>query len=173
MKLVSLKAPIVNVRGRWVHLRKEEVKSALKLLEHYRKNEGMPLGEALSLMINGGGGEKNLPQFKFEYYEKEVQEIFSKLTNSDASSLVVLQQPEGFNGILREYQIRGYSWLRYLTSHGIGACLADDMGLGKTVQFIALLLSRRREHNTKPWILICPTSLVGNWYTKSEILSIS
>ena len=105
MKIVSLKAPIVNVRGRWVHLRKEEVKSALKLLEHYRKNEGMPLGEALSLMINGGGGggeEKNLLQFKFEYYEKEVEEIFSKLTNSDASSLVVLQQPEGFNGILRE-----------------------------------------------------------------------
>ena len=164
MKLVSLKTPIVNVRGRWVYLRKEEVESALKLLEHYRKNEGMPLGEALSLMINGGGGEeKNLPQFKFEYYEKEVEEIFSKLTSSDASSLVVLQQPEGFNGILREYQIRGYSWLRYLTSHGIGACLADDMGLGKTVQFIALLLSRRREHNTKPWILICPTSLVGNW----------
>ena len=163
MKLTSLKAPIINVRGRWVYLRKEEVESALKLLEHYRKNGGMSLGKALSLMINCSGKEKNLPQFKFEYYEIEVEEIFSKLTNSNISSLVVLQQPEGFNGILREYQIKGYSWLHYLTSHGIGACLADDMGLGKTVQFIALLLSRVRGHNTKPWILICPTSLVGNW----------
>ena len=161
MKLVSLKNPIVNVRGQWINLRKEEVESALKLLEHYKKNGGIPLGEVLSLMMNRGG--ENFSQFKFEYHEKEIEEILSKLTSSDASLLDVLHQPDGFNGVLRDYQIRGYSWLHYLTCHGIGACLADDMGLGKTIQFIALLLSRRREHDTKPWILICPTSLVGNW----------
>ena len=161
MKLVSLKNPIVNVRGQWINLRKEEVECALKLLEHYKKNGGIPLGEVLSLMMNRGG--ENFSQFKFEYHEKEIEEILSKLTSSDASLLDVLHQPDGFNGVLRDYQIRGYSWLHYLTCHGIGACLADDMGLGKTIQFIALLLSRRREHDTKPWILICPTSLVGNW----------
>ncbi|HXW11861.1 MAG TPA: DEAD/DEAH box helicase [Nitrososphaeraceae archaeon] len=161
MKLVSLKSPIVNFRGQWINLRREYVESALKLLEQYKKNGGMPLGEVLSLMINRG--RENFSQFKFEYHEKEIEEILSKLTSSDISLLDVLHQPDGFNGVLRDYQIRGYSWLHYLTCHGIGACLADDMGLGKTIQFIALLLSRRREHDTKPWILICPTSLVGNW----------
>lgn len=162
MKLVSLKSPIVNFRGQWINLRKEYVESTLKLLEHYKKNGGIPFGEALSFMINRSSGE-NFSQFKFEYHEKEIEEIFYKLTSNDASLLDVLHQPDGFNGVLRDYQIRGYSWLHYLTCNGIGACLADDMGLGKTIQFIALLLSRSMRNDTKPWILICPTSLVGNW----------
>ena len=161
MKLVSLKSPIVNVRGRWIYLRKEEIESTLKLLEDYKKNGGIPLGDVLSIVIKGGE-EKKL-QFKFGYYEKEIEGFFSKLNSSDTASSEILQQPNGFNGILRNYQIRGYSWLHYLTCHGIGACLADDMGLGKTVQFIALLLSLQEQHITKPCILVCPTSLVGNW----------
>ena len=40
----------------------------------------------------------------------------------------------GLNGTLRDYQLRGVEWLRFLTGHGFGALLADDMGLGKTVQ---------------------------------------
>jgi SNF2 family DNA or RNA helicase len=166
MKLVSLKSPIVNIRGQWVYLRKEEIESTIKLLEYYKNNGGIPLREALSLMIEGDE-EKNLLPFKFGYYQKEVEDIFSKLTSSDAtlssSSLEALQQPNGFNGILRNYQIRGYSWLHHLACHGIGACLADDMGLGKTVQLIALLLSLQEQHPTNPNIIICPTSLVGNW----------
>jgi len=161
MKLVSLKSSIVNFRGQWINIKKEYVESTLKLLEHYKKNGGIPFGEALSFVLNNDG--KNFSQFKFEYHEKEIKEIFYKLTSNDASLLDVLPQPDGFNGVLRDYQIRGYSWLHYLTCLGIGACLADDMGLGKTIQFIALLLSRRMRNDTKPWILICPTSLVGNW----------
>ncbi|MDR2840303.1 MAG: DEAD/DEAH box helicase, partial [Paludibacter sp.] len=48
--------------------------------------------------------------------------------------------PKSFNGVLRQYQKKGFSWLVHLYKHSFGACLADDMGLGKTLQTIALLL---------------------------------
>ena len=50
-----------------------------------------------------------------------------------------LPSPAGFQGTLRPYQIRGYSWLGFLRRWGLGACLADDMGLGKTVQTLSLI----------------------------------
>jgi SNF2 family DNA or RNA helicase len=51
-----------------------------------------------------------------------------------------------------------------LREFGLGGCLADDMGLGKTIQAIALLLELRSQGNTRPALLICPTSVVGNWH---------
>ena len=45
---------------------------------------------------------------------------------------------------------------------GLGGCLADDMGLGKTVQVIALHL-HRRPLAAGPTLVVCPTSLLGNW----------
>ena len=82
-----------------------------------------------------------------------------------------LQQPEqitllstldGLRAQLRPYQQRGYSWMAFLRRYGLGACLADDMGLGKTLEAIALLLSTRTD--AQHWALVvCPTSVVGNW----------
>jgi SNF2 family DNA or RNA helicase len=61
---------------------------------------------------------------------------------------------------LRPYQARGVGWLHEtVAAHG-GAMLADEMGLGKTVQTIGFLLGRAA---TGPQLVICPTSLVGNW----------
>jgi len=79
-------------------------------------------------------------------------------------TLDLLPQPEALSATLRPYQERGYSWLAFLQRYGMGACLADDMGLGKTIQAIALLLYQRdtlQQH--APALLICPTSVVGNW----------
>ncbi|MGW5382910.1 DEAD/DEAH box helicase [Nocardia sp. NPDC003963] len=61
---------------------------------------------------------------------------------------------------LRPYQARGIGWLRETVARHGGAILADEMGLGKTVQTIGLLLSRAA---AGPQLVICPTSLVGNW----------
>lgn len=51
-----------------------------------------------------------------------------------------------------------------MRQQGFGACLADDMGLGKTVQLISYLLHiyKATDHK-KPSIIICPTSVLGNW----------
>ncbi len=73
-------------------------------------------------------------------------------------------QPEGFNGIMRPYQIAGYEWLCFLREFNFGGCLADDMGLGKTIQTLALLLNEKRcNKKMLPSIVVAPTSVLFNW----------
>ena len=82
----------------------------------------------------------------------------------DASTVAPLAPPPGLEATLRDYQLRGLTWLAELTGAGLGACLADDMGLGKTVTLIALHLHRRdRKLATGPTLVVCPASLLGNW----------
>jgi superfamily II DNA or RNA helicase len=82
----------------------------------------------------------------------------------DASTVSPLPPPAGLDATLRDYQLRGLTWLAELTGAGLGACLADDMGLGKTITLIALHLHRReRRLAAGPTLVVCPTSLLGNW----------
>lgn len=64
---------------------------------------------------------------------------------------------------LRDYQQQGLQWLNFLNRHKLGGILADDMGLGKTLQVIAYFISQHNVLTTKPSLIVCPTSLVGNW----------
>ncbi|MFT3661266.1 MAG: DEAD/DEAH box helicase [Gordonia sp. (in: high G+C Gram-positive bacteria)] len=57
---------------------------------------------------------------------------------------------------LRDYQLRGVTWL---AETGTGGILADEMGLGKTLQTIAHLVDSDRG----PTLIVCPTGLVTNW----------
>ena len=76
--------------------------------------------------------------------------------------------PEGFQGTLRPYQVRGYSWLSFLRQWGLGACLADDMGLGKTIQTLVLIQRDWLSGDRRPVLLICPTSVVSNWQKEAS-----
>jgi SNF2 family DNA or RNA helicase len=72
--------------------------------------------------------------------------------------------PAGLRATLRDYQRHGVTWLDTLTTLGLGCCLADDMGLGKTITLIALHLHRRETiDETRPTLVVCPASLLGNW----------
>jgi SNF2 family DNA or RNA helicase len=64
--------------------------------------------------------------------------------------------------------VRGFSWLGFLRQYGLGACLADDMGLGKTIQALALLIRERAAGVDRSVLLVCPTSVVGNWRKEAE-----
>lgn len=48
---------------------------------------------------------------------------------------------------------------------GVGSILADDMGLGKTLQVLSVLESMRtrKEFDSKPALIIVPTTLLTNW----------
>lgn len=76
---------------------------------------------------------------------------------------VALDAP--LNTILRSYQKEGVSWLRFIEKNGFGGILADEMGLGKTLQTLAWLQLQRHQPEAagKPSLIVCPTSLVGNW----------
>ena len=72
--------------------------------------------------------------------------------------------PEPLGSMLRPYQLRGFMWMQALDRLRMGGVLADDMGLGKTLQVISLLLwAKRRGGDTRPSIVVAPTSLVYNW----------
>jgi SNF2 family DNA or RNA helicase len=95
-----------------------------------------------------------------------VQDFIDQLQG--ASTFEELPPPKGLSGELRPYQIRGFSWLAFLKKWGLGACLADDMGLGKTIQALAHIQDEWEKGHRKPYLIICPTSLTGNWYKESQ-----
>ena len=81
-----------------------------------------------------------------------------------------LPSPLGLTAVLRPYQLEGFRWLAFLKQHRLGGILADDMGLGKTVQVLALLAQAIAEHEQRadhtefdPFLVVAPTSVVGNW----------
>jgi superfamily II DNA or RNA helicase len=77
--------------------------------------------------------------------------------------------PAWFNATLRPYQQRGVDWLQFLREAGLAGVLADDMGLGKTVQTLAhLAVDYDAGRLTKPALVICPTSVVGNWVREAN-----
>lgn len=79
-----------------------------------------------------------------------------------------LEEPEHFEGKLRDYQRLGLGWMAFLRRIGLGGCLADDMGLGKTIQVLALLQRRKLDGGTKPNLVVAPRSLVHNWMDEAS-----
>ncbi|BBE31967.1 helicase [Tepiditoga spiralis] len=83
-----------------------------------------------------------------------------------------LNIPNTLNGTLRPYQITGFNWLYNNLKKGFNVCIADDMGLGKTIQVITTILKLKEENNIKnQTLVICPTTIVGNWYKEFEKFS--
>ena len=143
-KLVQLKLPLVHLNGQWVRLESTDLE-ALQLFKN--KGSTIPFSDALKLALVD---EQTIDTEGF------LAEFLTKLRNpfEDTS-----RAPATFQGTLRPYQLRGLSWLSFLSQTGCGMCLADDMGLGKTIQIIALLLQK----SCKPTLIVCPLSIVTNW----------
>jgi SNF2 family DNA or RNA helicase len=160
-RLAALKTPLVQVRGRWVLLQPDQVEAAIAFWERQRARGEMGLGDALGLALGARTELDGLPVAEVEL-DDSLTQLLRALQSGD--SLDVLDAPEDFHGELRPYQSRGYSWLAFLRRWGFGACLADDMGLGKTIQAISLILYEKKLNpDLPPSLVICPTSLVGNW----------
>lgn len=165
-RLAELKTPLVKVRGRWVLLQPDQVEAAISFWERQRNRSQMSLNEALGLAL---GVDNELDGLVVTEVQVEgwLANLLAALERKE--QLESVEPPEGFVGQLRPYQLRGLSWLAFLRRWGLSACLADDMGLGKTIQAIALLLhERERNGEVPPALLVCPTSLVGNWAREVE-----
>ncbi|MBI4172053.1 MAG: DEAD/DEAH box helicase [Actinobacteria bacterium] len=174
-ELAALKLPLVMARGRWIVLRPEDVEAALAFFARRAERGEAPAGELLHESLGlGVGAQADLPLAEIEA-GGWLKELLG--TNGDRK-LREVPTPATFEGELRPYQQRGLAWLSFLSSLGLGACLADDMGLGKTVQLLALLLAEReqtsngsgtrRRTRLAPTLLICPMSVAGNWQREAE-----
>ncbi|MEW9500814.1 DEAD/DEAH box helicase [Jeotgalibacillus marinus] len=93
-------------------------------------------------------------------------------TLADVGKIPLIAPPSLLKGTLRPYQQQGFSWMNFLRSNRFGACLADDMGLGKTIQLISYMLHIKETETLKtPFLIVCPTSVLGNWQREIERFS--
>ncbi len=163
-RLAGLKMPLVRVRGQWRQIDQRELAAAVGFLEKQRSGE-LTMRDVLATEFGAGSLDASLTVQSVDA-DGWMKELLEKLKGE--SRFELLAQPDRFQGKLREYQVKGYSWLAFLRSWGLGACLADDMGLGKTVQTLALLQEERNRGEKRPVLLICPTSVVNNWRKEAE-----
>ncbi len=160
--LARLKAPLVRFRGQWVAVDPAELEEIRRLVAS--GGGTLAAHEALAASL---GGTMPRPDTRVAGRRRRGG---TPRRRRDALARGRLRAggpsaPPDFQGTLRPYQERGLGWLVQMAALGLGACLADDMGLGKTIQLLAFLLHRRAERpdDRRPALLVCPTSVVGNW----------
>jgi len=160
-RLMALKSPLVEVNGEWIALQPSEVRAAQAIFTASKEEMSLSVEDALRLSTGDTTTLAKLPVVNFEA-SGALQELITNLTGNQ--SIALIEIPASFRGTLRPYQARGVSWLAFLERWGLGACLADDMGLGKTPQLIAFLLHLQEQEALElPTLVVCPTSVLGNW----------
>jgi SNF2 family DNA or RNA helicase len=158
--LAESKAPLVRLRGQWVAVDPEQLKRGLEFL----KGEPTRRKSAAEILALAASHPDDVDTPLPLTGVRADGWLGDLLGGTVAQSLRTVPTPEAFRAELRPYQGRGLSWLAFLSSLGLGACLADDMGLGKTVQLLALEAAHRAERpDAGATLLLCPMSLVGNW----------
>mgnify|MGYP000075897941 CR=1 FL=1 len=159
-RLVELNSPLVEINGEWVELRATDVRAAQTFFASRKEQMTLSLEDALRLASGDSQMIEKLPVVNFEA-TGQLQELLNTLNNNEAVSAIA---PASFRGELRPYQALGVGWLAFLERWGLGACLADDMGLGKSIELIAFLLHlQEKDALEAPTLLVCPTSVLGNW----------
>lgn len=159
--LAEQNLPYVQFRGEWVEVDLKEINQVLRFMKRHEKGE-MELSEWMHLSADMDG--ERLWKGLFIEEVETTGLLSSLLAGEKERKLPPRPVPSTLHGELRPYQERGYQWLSMMLELGFGVCLADDMGLGKTVQVITTLLERlSHEPAGNPVLIICPTSLLGNW----------
>ncbi|MGM9926934.1 MAG: DEAD/DEAH box helicase [Bacillus sp. (in: firmicutes)] len=179
-QLVHDKRRLIYVNGQWVKLDPELIRHIQKAIKTAEK-KGVSLSQILQQELEEETPEEDnedlqeLIKIQFEL-NNDLKKMFASL--KEVQQIPLVHSPSTLVGELRPYQQQGLSWLLFLRQHGFGACLADDMGLGKTIQVISYLLSIQDQPvlpatsaplpTTKASLIVCPTSVLGNWQKECE-----
>ncbi|MFF3401930.1 DEAD/DEAH box helicase [Streptomyces sp. NPDC002659] len=160
-QLAEAGRPVVRLRDQWVLIDPEEARRA----RESRDRQLTPV-DALGAVLTGStevdGRRVDVQASGW------LERLRDRLADPEGTGQEI-DQPEALAATLRDYQLRGLNWLNRMTSLGLGACLADDMGLGKTITLIALHLHRQSDASAAgPTLVVCPTSLMGNWQREIE-----
>jgi len=172
-KLVEEKRRLVYIRGRWIKLDPGFIHQIQDLMKRAEK-EGLHVRDLIEqeLLSDGDPSEEELENQKaFARIQIELNRQWKQMIKQlrDTKDVPLEEPPADFHGELRPYQQLGMSWMLFLRKYGFGACLADDMGLGKTIQLISYLLKvKEQEKDSGPSLIICPTSVLGNWQKELE-----
>ena len=143
---------LIKYKDRYLLIDKEETD---KLLARLEKQPNLSVNK-IQLLHNALSG-------KIDEYDFDYDEAFARVI-SDFTRIEDIELPKTLVGTLRAYQEIGFRWLYTNINKGFGCCIADDMGLGKTIQVISLILKLKEEKKLKqPVLVVCPTTLMGNW----------
>lgn len=158
--LMAQNQGLIKYNDKYVLLDKDEGK---KIFEQILKANHSKLSR-LELIHAAMSGQ--LEQYDFNY-----DEAFAKIIK-DFNKPIEVETPKDLKGQLRPYQQTGLKWLWTNISKGFGCCMADDMGLGKTIQVISLILKLKEDDKLKkPVLVVCPTTLMGNWMKELQMFS--
>ncbi len=172
----------------------QQIKDVLQALDEKRKYYRLRNGQLLSLetrefaeiqrFLNTIPVDKKTIE---SIHEVSIMQGLSLLDTVDDSPMLIVEDslcefldtlrnpgnlkfevPIGLEPILRDYQKRGYQWMKTLAHYEFGGILADDMGLGKTLQSITFILSELTDIRAKrqPVLIVCPSSLSYNWLSE-------
>ena len=148
---------LIQYKDKYILIDKEETE---KLLERLKKKPDFVMNK-MELLHHSLSG-------KIDEYDFDYDEAFAKVI-SNFTKVEEIELPKTLHGTLRPYQQIGFRWLYTNVQKGFGCCIADDMGLGKTIQVISLILKLKEEKKLKkPVVVICPTTLLGNWEREFE-----
>ncbi|MFE5243628.1 MULTISPECIES: DEAD/DEAH box helicase [unclassified Streptomyces] len=161
-RLAETGRPLVRLHDQWVLVDPEEVRRARAT----RDRKVTPI-DALGAVLTGttevDGRQVEVAASGW------LDRLRERIADPESADRPSVGQPAALDASLRDYQLRGLEWLDTMTSLGLGCCLADDMGLGKTITLIALHLHRQGDPSAAgPTLVVCPTSLMGNWQREIE-----
>lgn len=159
-KLAAEHNGLIKYKNKYVLIDKDENK---KLFEKLMKANHTKLTRLELIHASMSG---HLDNYDFDY-----DEAFASIIK-DFNKPIEVSTPADLKGTLRPYQQTGLKWLWTNISKGFGCCMADDMGLGKTIQVISLILKLKEDGKLKkPVLVVCPTTLMGNWMKELDMFS--
>ncbi len=151
--------------GKFVDLEDEKIKNTLGIINVIKNdivNGEVVINKNKAYFINDLFEDRDITFSK----DKNFTELVEKISNTKTKDI---KFDESFNKILRHYQKDGIKWLKNLIDLGFGVVLADEMGLGKTIEIIGLTeVDYENNLENKPYLIVCPTSLVYNWKKEFE-----
>ncbi|PKG40743.1 DEAD/DEAH box helicase [Psychromonas sp. Urea-02u-13] len=154
---------LAQANGRPLRVKRSSIQPILSILQELGEvnNDNIKLPQSQAALL------AQLPEINKWVGGSHVKALADKLTNF--TGIEDVEVPEGLQATLRDYQLAGLNWLVFLNEYGFSGVLADDMGLGKTIQALAYLLYKKQHKQlNQPAIVICPTSLVGNWVNEAK-----
>ncbi|MFD8824365.1 SNF2-related protein [Streptomyces sp. NPDC059605] len=165
-RLAEANRPVVRLRDQWVLIDPEEARRARETQDR----KIAPI-DALGAVLTGSTevDGRRVEVRATGWLERLRRLVADPEAAGEQDRAQPVGQPAALAATLRDYQLRGLNWLHTMTSLGLGGCLADDMGLGKTITLISLHLHRQGiEEAAGPTLVVCPTSLMGNWQREIE-----
>lgn len=184
--LLNTSDHFVKIKGTWVEVDSEKLKSVLAYWNKIQKasQNGLSMAESLRLLSGSDSpilADQDLSNAKTsaewstiiagDWLKSTLEQLRAPHLSQNKSIEDTLKKH--LLATLRPYQLSGVQWLWLLYQLKLGGCLADDMGLGKTIQVLSLLLlvkhliSAEDKEERKPSLLVVPASLLGNWIAEA------